>query len=142
MTDLLTKLKTNLNIDDQYYSDLYTETFKFSMDKLANTVPEDDQDAVAIEDAKLYLRSTQADLQTFFLTNSLSSYVMGKLLEDGMTPDEIDKCLDMYSDPTYIKFLNSYQSAAYTYSHLIVDTVEAGINKTQDMINAGNDKLN
>ncbi len=142
MTDLLNKLKTNLNIDDQYCAELYSEVFQHSMNQLDTTEAEDVDDALAIADAQLYLRSTQADLQQFFMANNLSSYVMGKLLEDGISPEDISKCLDQYSDPTYVKFLQSYQSAAYEYSNLIVDMIEAGIKKTGELINSGNDKLN
>ena len=142
MTDLLTKLKTNLNIDDQYYAELYSEVFQHSMNQLDTTEAEDVDDALAIADAKLYLRATQADLQQFFMANNLSSYVMGKLLEDRISPEDISKCLDQYSDPTYVKFLQSYQSAAYEYSNLIIDMIEAGVNKTKELIDSGNDKLN
>lgn len=142
MTDLLTKLKTNLNIDDQYYAELYSEVFQHSMDQLNTTEAEDVDDALAIADAQLYLRNTQADLQQFFMANNLSSYVMGRLLEDGISPEDISKCLDQYSDPTYVKFLQLYHSAAYEYSQLIVDMIEAGISKTKELIDSGNDKLN
>ena len=141
MTDLLTKLKTNLNIDDQYYAELYSEVFKHSMNQLDTTEAEDVDDALAIADAQLYLHNTQADLQQFFMANNLSSYVMGRLLEDGISPEDISKCLDQYSDPTYVKFLQLYHSAAYEYSNLIVDMIEAGVDDTEQIISSGNDQL-
>lgn len=140
--DLLSKLKRVLKIDDNYYSELYDSTFQHSMDVLNTTEPEDISDALQIEDAKLFLRNTQADLATFFLRNNLSAYVLGKLAEDGMTEEEINKCLDMYDDPLYKKFLASYSSAAYEYSNIIVDTIEAGIVNTNDQIDSGNVYLN
>lgn len=142
MTDLLDKLKTNLNIDDQYYADLYSSVFQHSMTTLNETQPESAEDVLSIDDAKLYLRNTQGDLQQFFMANNLSTYVLGKLLEDGLSPEDINKCLDQYADETYVKFLNSYQSAAYEYSGLIVDMIDQGIAKTTELVNSGNCKLN
>lgn len=141
MTDLLSKLKTNLNIDDQYYAELYSEVFKHSMHQLETIEAENADDALAIADAKLYLRATQGDLQQFFMANNLSSYVMGRLLEDGISPEDINKCLDQYSDPIYVKFLQSYQSAAYEYSQLLIDMIEVGVDDTEQIISSGNDQL-
>lgn len=140
--DLLSKLKRVLKIDDNYYSELYDSTFQHSMDVLNTTEPEDVSDALQIEDAKLFLRNTQADLSTFFLRNNLSAYILGKLAEDGMTEEEISKCLDMYDDEVYKKFLASYQSAAYEYSQIIIDTINAGVDATNDMADSGNVYLN
>lgn len=140
--DLLSKLKRVLKIDDNYYSELYDSTFQHSMNVLNTTEPEDVSDALQIEDAKLFLRNTQADLSTFFLRNNLSAYILGKLTEDGMTEEEISKCLDMYDNEVYKRFLASYQSAVYEYSNIIIDTIEAGIDSTNDQIDSGNVYLN
>lgn len=140
--DLLDKLKRVLNIDDNYYAELYQDTFTHSMNVLNTTEPEDVSDALQIEDAKLFLRNTQADLSTFFLRNNLSAYVLGKLAEDGLSQEDIDKCLNMYDDPTYKQFLASYHSAAYEYSQIIIDTINAGVDSTNDMADSGNVYLN
>lgn len=140
--DLLDKLKRILKIDDNYYSELYDSSFQYTMDALNTTEPENAADALQIEDAKLFLRNARADLSTFFLRNNLSVYVLGKLAEDGMSEEEISKCLDMYDDMLYKKFLASYHAAAYEYSNIIVDTIEAGIVTTTDQINSGNVYLN